>query len=214
MHNSHGFLYVKAGGGATSRHPSIPVTHRLMESMRKWKNKNKCVLLRAVLLAAPVRDEFRVKRREAVLQLTEALLCPARQSRQVRGTLLSGLIYFERDLGSFGRAGLWKTSSSLQFDRQYRHRRRLPTEKSAPFISCSSCLQMCSAKCMMSVISTAFLMGRGGARSCPSLQSRRVPRTAPNVVCFFSCSFQRRRAGPAQLLTTTWRYPLCTLQLE
>lgn len=31
---------------------------------------------------------------------------------------------------------------------------------------------------------------------------------------FLFCSFQRRRAGPAKLLNTTWRSPLCIRQLE
>ena len=44
-----------------------------------------------------------------------------------------------------------------------------------------------------------------GKRSWPAYQSRLVPRTAPNEVCFFSRSWQLRRAGPAQPITTTWR---------
>lgn len=58
-----------------------------------------------------------------------------------------------------------------------------------------------------------FLTGGRGKRSCHFLQSRLVPRTAPNEVCFFSRSYQRRQAGPVKLLTTIWRSPLCILQL-
>lgn len=64
-----------------------------------------------------------------------------------------------------------------------------------PLAAVTSCV-----KCTVYRLSAMdFLMGKRGKRSCPFWQSRLVPRTAPNEVCFFLHSCQRRQAGPATL---------------